>query len=661
MEPVCVDLSQLLEIAAKNDSSVRYRSALALPLSKTETTSFSFSTTQGLQTLWSEIIAEHQSGQSFWTAFSRPIVDNLRRAATSLHIFDNVTRNIMTQGAAAERGINKDDKKGRRKGKGKNGKDGKNAVNENRSVSGPGTCVDPSAEQGAGGFQAATVRFVKSRGRFEIFGGSLSDAERAAKSLARRILRLSKPEATLCYVPEVKRYTKSFVARLCAVVNELRAYSSDVRFVIRIGNVVNAPSFEDVPEDRDLDENSRLRANTEEDAHHQVQHRTSFLLSHTQHLLVLPQHVDVPGEDLFLAQAQQQFLQRSSATGISEFERLSQRFVGGAERLSSSTTLQEREKIVIAVQTAQAPKILHEVVKALDSGVLMQMKNRENSIRSSNKKNSSTSKTKTNVGKRCVMCHRGTSSTGGRDHNQTSAVQTVTRPQGFQLTLCGCTFCRECFRHSILRSTAETEKAHCELCSSPILASDCRNIIQPWWNAASDTERARFDREWEQIGNRIVERCAQEMTADAGAASSSIAGGSRATSSSGVPDRDMLTCPDCATTNVFNTKMMSSSSIYTPSRTRSSSSSFSSNFTSSTKGQQSCKEKGPSKGKAKGQGKKGHTNSAGGDHNVTTNFVRCRNFRGNCSNYLCVTCGQVVHTHEQYSICRSKQCLVASQ
>jgi hypothetical protein len=132
--------------------------------------------------------------------------------------------------------------------------------------------------------------------------------------------------------------------------------------------------------------------------------------------------------------------------------------------------------------------------------------------------------------RQCVMCRRSIVVMLGK-----SAKVGANDLRGWNLTVCGCSYCRECFRHGVTETLQDElyKSARCANCKQIVLANDCYKMIV----GPKDSPAKEGEGEWNQLC-RLAEAnyCKANETL--------ITGGSRA----GNANRRGLgwaTCPDC--------------------------------------------------------------------------------------------------------------------
>ena len=149
--------------------------------------------------------------------------------------------------------------------------------------------------------------------------------------------------------------------------------------------------------------------------------------------------------------------------------------------------------------------------------------------------------------KQCAMCRRdilvriGKGNKNREPNNGTKGVL-----DGWNLSLCGCSHCRECFRNGVTETLTDDtlRSAKCLLCKRIVLGKDCFNII-----AGPDLRQAKerkevFTEEWNQLCRLgDANYCENNLTLLTQAAYPG-SGRRRRMSSSDNP-QGWATCPDC--------------------------------------------------------------------------------------------------------------------
>ena len=147
--------------------------------------------------------------------------------------------------------------------------------------------------------------------------------------------------------------------------------------------------------------------------------------------------------------------------------------------------------------------------------------------------------------KQCVMCRRDLLVRFGKG-NKTGPPKDETL-QGFNLTLCGCSYCRECFRFGVTETLSDdlSKEARCLKCDRDVLASDCFTIMCPLQKGRKTADPA-LKNEWNQLC-RLAEAnyCEANTTLLV-----SKAFGSKSRGRNGRP-AGWATCPDCGFSMVF--------------------------------------------------------------------------------------------------------------
>lgn len=179
----------------------------------------------------------------------------------------------------------------------------------------------------------------------------------------------------------------------------------------------------------------------------------------------------------------------------------------------------------------QATKRVQDFVHAKFSIQTMQMRPPETDTREEAPKGCSW--------KYCVMCRRDVLVRfwkGAKSETLTNALQ------GWNLTLCGCSYCRECFRHGITESLRDETVglAKCLQCKRQILSSNCFEIIG---RKNDPNQKVNYaEEEWNHMC-RLAEAnfCRANQTY--------ITTGTREGRNN--RSRGCATCPDCGVSMVF--------------------------------------------------------------------------------------------------------------
>lgn len=106
---------------------------------------------------------------------------------------------------------------------------------------------------------------------------------------------------------------------------------------------------------------------------------------------------------------------------------------------------------------------------------------------------------------KCCMCKRKlifkTKNKNNKDSDSCKKIDEDI-PVGHKLTLCGCSFCRECFFNSVTMKLKSHTEVQCERCDSVILTRDCQNIINPFfWKRQTKTtlEDEIYNSDWKYV------------------------------------------------------------------------------------------------------------------------------------------------------------------
>jgi hypothetical protein len=133
----------------------------------------------------------------------------------------------------------------------------------------------------------------------------------------------------------------------------------------------------------------------------------------------------------------------------------------------------------------------------------------------------------------CVMCRRTVEI---RFHGSFEGSNHL---QGHQLTICGCSYCRECFRSSAEHFADCGEPIQCCNCKRQVLAKyDCQKIIGPNYKDGRDQYQQHIvnihEKEWMNLLRKSERKYCAEIL---------VAGGEYS---------DISTCPDCGSHSVFH-------------------------------------------------------------------------------------------------------------
>ena len=136
----------------------------------------------------------------------------------------------------------------------------------------------------------------------------------------------------------------------------------------------------------------------------------------------------------------------------------------------------------------------------------------------------------------CVMCRRAIQI---RFHRATEGMHND-HLQGYQLTVCGCAYCRECFRSSAEQFVERGDPVQCRNCKRQVLArDDCQKIMTPNYKEMKNDpyQRTLFNlhqKEWMNLLQKAERKYCSEILVGGGDFSG------------------LLTCPDCGSHSVFN-------------------------------------------------------------------------------------------------------------
>ncbi|CAD7939850.1 unnamed protein product [Amoebophrya sp. A120] len=168
--------------------------------------------------------------------------------------------------------------------------------------------------------------------------------------------------------------------------------------------------------------------------------------------------------------------------------------------------------------------------------------------------------------RRCVMCGRCTTRSERKDRGRkfealrasenkqdprNKPCDALVEPQGYELTLCGCKYCKPCFLQCVMLSIIETGIAKCRRCETDILAKDCRNII------CQRGGELQQELDWQLVCDLAV---SEHLTRDAEDSRENVIAFSRAAkedasmgrlSGQSVTVTDNVTCPECNTTSAY--------------------------------------------------------------------------------------------------------------
>ena len=134
----------------------------------------------------------------------------------------------------------------------------------------------------------------------------------------------------------------------------------------------------------------------------------------------------------------------------------------------------------------------------------------------------------------CVMCRRAIEIRFTHDSSRKRSKHL----QGHRLTICGCAYCRECFRASAEQFADNGEPVQCRNCKRQVLArDDCQKIVRP----SHKDEKDQFEKdfinvnlnEWKNLLHKTERKYCSDILVGGGEYS------------------EINTCPDCSSHTVF--------------------------------------------------------------------------------------------------------------
>lgn len=129
----------------------------------------------------------------------------------------------------------------------------------------------------------------------------------------------------------------------------------------------------------------------------------------------------------------------------------------------------------------------------------------------------------------CVMCRRVV-------EIRFRGTSDGSKLQGHQLTICGCAYCRECFRASAEQSVDDCEAVQCRNCKRQVLAgADCQQILGTNYRYKNDPLFHIHQNEWIRLLRKAEKKYCAEILVGGGEYS------------------NIHTCTDCGGHSVFNT------------------------------------------------------------------------------------------------------------